>query len=267
MQPRWTHKAGISSGDKSQGVRHQLPSRPAFIQTLRTSAAYPVHRCGGARWGPSPKKPQQPPASQICPLSPGRHEIPMTSATHLQPRSPGQGGSRERWARGPLGGAGARGSPCPRAGGARSRGFGGGAEAALRGSDRREREMGTDYTQAAGVPAGRVIKGRARPPAPLHPAPPPRRPATPRPPARVTRLRGGRLPVNPHPCPASSHRKLRDPERGDSPVIQPRRGAPSCPFGAGGSRCCREPGCPTDPRMTSLGGFRRRKESRWRDLS
>ncbi|CAO2599914.1 hypothetical protein LEMLEM_LOCUS10069 [Lemmus lemmus] len=31
-------------------------------------------------------------------------------------------------------------------------------------------------------------------------------------------------------------RKLRDPERGDSPVIQQHRRAPSCPFGAGGSR-------------------------------
>lgn len=63
--------------------------------------------------------------------------------------------------------------------------------------------MGARCTQAAGVRAGRVIKGRADT-APLHPAPPPPRLGTPRPPAPVTRFRGGRLPISPHPCPAHS---------------------------------------------------------------
>lgn len=71
-------------------------------------------------------------------------------------------------------------------------------------SDQTERVMGTGCTQAAGVRAGRVIKGRAdtgsSPPraasAEARDSPPPGAP--------VTRFRGGRLPVSPHPCSAHS---------------------------------------------------------------
>lgn len=127
MQSQWTHKAGIFSSDNSLESRHQLPSIPEFIQTLRASAAKSTGTAGHLG---VPKEPEQPtlptpyphptPASQIGSLSPAGG-APRASQdqchTHLPPRSPGVGGSRERWARGPLGGAGARGSPCPRAGG------------------------------------------------------------------------------------------------------------------------------------------------------
>lgn len=83
--------------------------------------------------------------------------------------------------------------------------------------------MGARCTQAAGVRAGRVIKGRADT-APLHPAPPPPRLATPRPPGPGHSLSRWAAPAQstPLPRPLPSRRKLRDPERGDSTVIQQR---------------------------------------------
>lgn len=135
-------------------------------------------------------------------------------------------------------------------------------------SDRRERVMGTACTQAAGVGAGRVIKGRAD-----NGSSPPRAasaeaPDSP-PPSPGHSLWRWAAPEQstPLPRPLPSRRKLRDPERGDSTVIQQHRRAPSCPFGAGGSRYCGDPGFRADPWMTSLGDWLGRKESLWRDLS
>lgn len=128
-------------------------------------------------------------------------------------------------------------------------------------SDRRERVMGTGCTQAAGVGAGCVIKGRAdtgsSPPraasAEARDSPPPG-------PGHSLSRWAAPDQSTPLPRPLPSCRKLRDPERGDSTVIQQRRGAPSCPFGAGGSRYCGDPGSRADPWMTSLGGWLGRKE-------
>lgn len=129
-------------------------------------------------------------------------------------------------------------------------------------SDRRELVMGTRCTQAAGVRAGRVIKGRADTGSSLPRATSAEARDSP-PPGPGHSLSRWAAPgqSTPLPRPLPSRRKLRDPERGDSTVIQQCRRAPSCPFGAGGSRYCGDPGSRADPWMTSLGGLLGKKES------
>lgn len=109
---------------------------------------------------------------------------------------------------------------------------------------------------SAGARAPRALKSRAHAPAAPPAAPPPVRLPTP----------GGRAPARPRPGPAPSRRKLQEPARADSPVIQPaaERWFPSAAPGAERNRAPSRP-APGAPRPGWAAGLWGRR-GRWKGV-
>lgn len=207
-----THLPVSISSRCRRGPRRQAPTlqlAPRLVQRGWVSAAeLGRRRVHLQAAGPARCQPGLLPASGRAP-----QEFREAGAAHLRLRPPGQGPSRGgvSWRQRPRGRSpGVRWeTPCPRAAGevGRIRRAPKAGDVGLNAPLGKERE-GARGAESGEAGAGRAIKGRAdaRASAIAAPALPTPRPRPSSPAAAV----GG--PTDPHPCPASSARKLQDPE-------------------------------------------------------